>query len=192
VVDAAPHHRFTYAEYLARERETGLKHEWLDGAIYAMSGGTPEHARLIAEVAHALRGLIDPRRCRVFSPDLKIRVQKTGLATYPDVAVVCGDLELDVEDRHAVVNPTVLVEVLSHSTEAYDRGEKWVHYRQIPSLRAYILVDQIHTRVELYERAGDDVFTHRVAEAGQDLAITALGGILRVDDLYMARIPLPG
>ncbi len=191
MVDAAPHHRFTYAEYLAREQETGLRHEWLDGAIYAMSGGTPEHARLISITSHVLQLLVDPRRCRVFSSDLKIRVPATGLATYPDVSVVSGPLVLDDEDPNAVTNPTVLVEVLSRSTEAYDRGEKWAHYRKLPGLQAYLLVDQVRPRVELYERAGAD-FLHRLAEAGEALTLVALGGgELRVDDLYAAQLPAP-
>src|SRR5438128_1779113 len=100
---------FSYQEYLAREQETGIKHEFLRGQIFAMAGGTPEHARLIAEVAYRLRGIIDPTRCRIFSSELKIRVAATGLATYPDVAVICGDLERDHEDKNAATNPKVLV-----------------------------------------------------------------------------------
>ena len=182
------HTRFTYEEYLERERETGLKHEWLDGQIYAMSGGTPEHARLIAAVTHALFGAIDPRRCQVFSSELKVRVKATGLATYPDVAVVCGPLELDREDDNAVVNPTLLVEVLSRRTEAYDRGEKWAHYRQLPSLRAYVLVDQLRPRVEIYERVDGHLFTHRVVEAGQRLGAKCLAGEIEIDSLYASSV----
>lgn len=176
------HTVFTYAEYLAREHETDLKHEWLEGQVFAMAGGTPEHARLIAEVSYAVRGALDPKRCRVFAAELKIRVQASGLATYPDVAVVCGPLELDPVDPNAVVNPTVLVEVLSRSTEAYDRGEKWSHYRRIPSLQAYLLVDQLRPRVEMFERVGDG-FMHRMAEAGQVLVVPTVGA-LEIDGLY--------
>jgi Uma2 family endonuclease len=185
VAQPIQHTVFSYEEYLRREQETGLKHEWLDGQIFAMSGGTPEHARLIDELWLLLRGVIDPKRCRAFSSELKIRVKATGLATYPDVAVVCGPLELDSVDANAVVNPLVIAEVLSHTTEAYDRGEKWSHYRKISSLQAYLLVNQIRPRVEMYERTGDD-FVYRVAEAGQKLRIQALDRDLDVDALYVA------
>lgn len=182
-----PHTQFSYAEYLERERETGLKHEWLDGQIFAMAGGTPEHARLLFETGHLLRLAVVPGRCRVFTSDLKIRVQATGLATYPDVVVVCGATELDGVDPNAVVNPSVLVEVLSRTTEAYDRGEKWAHYRTIPSLQAYLLVDQLRPRVEMFERTAGG-FLHRMAEAGQRLTIPGLGAELDVDALYAAQL----
>lgn len=188
MVSPVAHHVFTYAEYLAREQETGLRHEFLSGQVFAMAGGTPEHARLLAEVAFALRGMIDPRRCRVFTSELKLRVAATGLATYPDVAVVCGDLVLDEADKNAVTNPKVVVEVLSPSTEAYDRGEKWAHYRRIATLEAYVLVAQVPARVEVYERQPDGTFVHRSAGAGEVLPLSCLGGGLDVDLLYAAAL----
>jgi len=161
-----------------------MKHEFLGGQIFAMAGGSPEHARLITEVAFALRSLIDPATCRIFVSELKVRVEATGLATYPDVAIVCGDVERDKEDGNAVVNPKVLVEVLSPSTEAYDRGEKWSHYRRIPALEAYVLVAQIPARIEVYERQPNGEFVHRSASVGESLPLAALGGSLDVDPLY--------
>jgi Uma2 family endonuclease len=184
IVSASHHHTFSYADYLARERETGLKHEFLGGQIFAMAGGTPEHARLITEVAFSLRGLVDPTKCRIFVSELKVRVEATGLATYPDVAIVCGEVECDKEDGNAVINPKVLVEVLSPSTEAYDRGEKWAHYRRIPTLEAYVLVAQIPARLEVYERQPNGEFVHRCASAGESLRLAPLGGALDVDPLY--------
>lgn len=187
----APHHVFSYRDYLARERETGLKHEWLDGQIYAMAGGmagvTMAHAHLIAEVTAALRALVRPGRYRVFTSELKIRVLATGLATYPDVSVICGDVRRDPEDANAATNPTLLVEVLSESTEAYDRTEKWRHYRRIPSLDGYLLVAQDPRRLELFARvrAGEDegAFERRVAGPTEALALP-IGGELVVDALY--------
>ncbi len=184
MVSATPHHVFTYAEYLAREAESGLKHEFLEGQVFAMAGGTPEHARLIAEVTFALRSMVDPARCRVFASELKIRVEATGLATYPDVAVVCGEVVKDAEDANAITNPRVLVEVLSPSTEAYDRGEKWAHYRRIPTLEAYLLVGQIPGRLEIFERQADGGWVNRIAERGEKLAIRCLGGSVELDGLY--------
>jgi Uma2 family endonuclease len=190
---AVPHHVFSYGEYLERERETGLKHEFLRGQIYAMAGGTPEHARLIAATTIALGRMVDPRKCRIFSSELKVRVQATGLATYPDVTVVCGDAVRDAEDQNAIVNPRLVVEVLSASTEAYDRGEKWAHYRRLESLEAYVLISQVPERVEIYERvpAGQDnagAFLHRVAGRGEELKISCLGGTLSIDDLYVGAL----
>jgi Uma2 family endonuclease len=183
-----PHHVFTYEEYLARERETGLRHEFLEGAIYAMAGGTPEHARLIGEVTFAIRSAVDPARCRVFPSDLKVQVAATGLTTYPDVALVCGDLLRASGDENAVTNPKLLVEVLSSSTEAYDRGEKWAHYRRIESLEAYVLVGQIPQRVEVYEKQANGEFVHRVASRGEQLTIVCAGVTLDVDAVYRAAL----
>lgn len=179
-----PHHVFSYAEYVAREVETGLKHEFLDGQVFAMAGGTPEHARLIAAVTVALARVLDLKASRLFTSELKIRVQASGLATYPDVAIVCGDVARDPVDPNALTNPRVLVEVLSHGTEAYDRGEKWAHYRRIPTLEAYVLVSQIPARIEVFERQPNGDFIHRAASRGESLSIQCLGGALEVDAVY--------
>jgi Uma2 family endonuclease len=130
----------TYAEYLAAEERSLEKHEFLDGEIYAMSGGMPEHAALAMAFGRTLGNALLGRPCRVFSSDARVRVQNTGLTTYPDVSVVCGKLETDPEDPSAITNPVLLVEVLSDSTEARDRGEKASHYRHLASLREYVLV----------------------------------------------------
>lgn len=118
------HHRFTFDEYLRLEQDSSVKHEYLSGQVYAMSGGSPEHAGVTANIARLLGNALTSRPCRVFSPDLRVRVLATGLGTYPDVAVVCGRLELDPEDpkQHTAVNPTLLVEVLSPSTEEQSAG----------------------------------------------------------------------
>jgi Uma2 family endonuclease len=184
MVSATPHHVFTYAEYLARETETGLKHEFLGGQVFAMAGGTPEHARLIAATTIALGRMIDPKTCRLFTSELKIRVEATGLATYPDIAIVCGEVARDAADHNALTNPQLLVEVLSPSTEAYDRGEKWAHYRRIASLQAYVLVGQAPERLEVYERQPSGDWVHRVAVRGESLPLACLGGGLEAEALY--------
>jgi Uma2 family endonuclease len=124
----------------------------------------------------------------VFTRDLKVRVQASGLATYPDVAVVCGDLACDTGDENAVTNPMLLVEVLSPSTEAYDRGEKWAHCRRIASLRAYVLVQPIAGRLEVFERDDTGEFVHRMASAGEVLPLHCLAGGLAVDPLFAAAL----
>ena len=121
--------------------------------------------------------------CRVFSSDLRVRVLATGLATYPDVSVVCGPLETDPENKNSVVNPTFLVEVLSESTESYDRNEKFEHYRQIPSLEAYLLISQQEPCVEL-RQLESGVWRTVTAPVGRSVAIDSLGISLSVAAIY--------
>lgn len=137
---APPRYRHTYAEYLAYERDSGLKHEFDNGEIVAMAGGSRRHNALALRVGAALDAM---RRqgCVAFQSDQKVRVLATGRATYPDATVVCGAIEGDPEDPTGptITNPTVLIEVLSPSTEQEDRGNKWLHYQSIPSLQEYVL-----------------------------------------------------
>jgi len=181
---AARKHRLTYAEYLALERETDLKHEFLDGEAWAMAGGTPRHSRVKANLITALNTALGDGSCVVYDSDLKVRVLETGLATYPDAAVVCGPLGRDPEDRNAVTNPAVLVEVLSDATEAWDRGGKFAHYRRIPSLRHYLLVDSGQPRVEHFVRQEDGRWLLSEHGPGDAVEITAAGVSLPVDGLY--------
>ncbi|KYF69181.1 Uma2 family endonuclease [Sorangium cellulosum] len=174
---------FTHAEYLEQERASPTRHEFLRGEIFDMAGGTPEHARLAARVTVALGAQLG-QGCEVFSSDLRVRVLETGLATYPDAAVVCGRLMHDPEDRDAVVNPVVLVEVLSDSTEGYDRGEKFAHYRRIPSLKEYVLVSQAHRRIEVFRRNQDDSWTLYEAGPGERARLASIDGALAVDEIY--------
>jgi len=129
----SPH--VTYAEYLALEAKADGKHEYVAGTIYAMAAGTPEHARLQVSMSSALASGLRGRPCAVYSSDLRVRIDATDRATYPDVTVVCGPIQTSSVDKDAVVNPTVLVEVTSETTEAADRGEKFGHYRRLASLQ---------------------------------------------------------
>ncbi len=176
-------HAYTYADYLAHEAASNVKHEYLDGEIYAMAGGTPEHASLAVAVASALRNQLDGKRCRVFSSDLRVRVAETGLTTYPDVSVVCGALQRDIESLETVLNPTLLVEILSDGTERYDRGEKFEHYKKIPSFKEYVLVSQKKPLVEVWHREGDS-WSHREGRAGARVALQSINCQLVVDELY--------
>src|SRR5688572_5973263 len=128
---AFPRYDYTMAEYRAFERETDRKHEYFDGEIYAMTGGSPTHALLGATVGYQLSRQLDGKPCRVYSSDLGVRALATGLATYADVTVVCGPVELDPEDADTVTNPTVLVAVTSPTSEKRDRGDKLEHYKTI-------------------------------------------------------------
>lgn len=146
----------TFAEYLALEGASHTRHEYLNGEIFAMAGGTIEHGALAANAIGELRGGLRGRPCRVLTADVRVRVLAIGLSTYLDVSVVCGSIELDPEGANTVVNPVAIVEVLSDRTEAYDRGEKFAHYRRIPSLRDYLLVSQHEPWIEHYRRNDDD------------------------------------
>lgn len=177
-------HHYTWAEYLAFEETSNVKHEYLDGEIYGMAGGSPEHAALSVAVASALQAGLRGGPCRVYSSDLRIRVAATGLGTYPDVSVVCGELERDPENRDTVTNPALLVEVLSPSTEHYDRGEKLEHYQQIPALRAVLLVAQDERRIELRQRADDGSWQSVAAAGGGEIEIASLGCTVDLDQVY--------
>ena len=135
----APRHRYTFQEYLELEEISGVRHEFFDGEIYAMAGGTPEHAAMAAAIVLQLGP--QQQGCRVYSSDLRVPIVATGLATYPDVTVVCGPSQRDPNSPPHVNNPKVVFEVMSRGTEQYYRGEKIEHYKQEPSLEAILLVN---------------------------------------------------
>lgn len=174
----------SYAEYRDGEQAAVIKHEFLRGEVFAMTGGTPQHSALAARITALLTRELTGRPCRVFNSDLRVRIEATDLATYPDVSVVCDRLETATDDELAIVNPSLLVEVLSDSTEAYDRGQKAAHYRRIPALRAYLLVSQHEPRLELQVRRDDGTWLLHEAEAGQQQLIEPLGVTLAVDEVY--------
>lgn len=184
MIAPAPRRRFTFRDYLDLEEASNVKHEYWAGEIYAMAGGTPEHAALSVAVSAAILDQLAGGDCRVFSSDLRVRVRATGLATYPDVTVVCGALETDPESRSTVTNPTLIVEVLSPSTEDYDRGEKLEHYRQIESLSECVLVAHDRRRIDLWRRGGEGGdWSHEVVERGA-VELGSIGCRLHVEELY--------
>jgi Uma2 family endonuclease len=182
--DAVEETWIDYETYLTIERESDQRHEWLDGRIYAMAGGSIAHGQLSAQLIGELLRLASPCGCRVHTADVKIRVRATRLSTYPDASVVCGPTERDPGDRNAMANPAVLVEVLSDGTEAYDRGEKFEHYRQIPSLRDFVLVSQYRPHVEVYSRDQGGRWVLTTANTGERFSLTAMEGAIEVDRVY--------
>jgi Uma2 family endonuclease len=171
----------TEDEYLAAERIAADKHEYINGVVYAMAGGSQRQSLICASLIIALGTRLRGRPCRVHTSDLRIHIPATGMYTYPDVTVVCGRPETHGKDPETVVNPTVILEVLSASTESYDRGAKASHYRTIPSLKAYALVAQDRRHVELVERIDDRWVITDVTEV---LAIGALGVDIPLDEIY--------
>lgn len=175
--------RMTYEQYLAAEAVAETKHEFLGGEVWAMAGGTPEHSRLAASLARQLGNALEGRPCAVFSSDLRVRIEATGRSTYPDLSVVCGARRAAKDDEDAITNPVVLVEVLSDATEASDRGDKFAHYRQLESLKEYVLVSQKEPRIEVFRRQGDHWSLYE-ARAGQSIELASLEVSLAVDDVY--------
>mgnify|MGYP001596871963 CR=1 FL=1 len=181
------HH--SYDDYLRALEVSGVKLEYCGGEIYAMAGGTPAHADLAASMTRLLGNAL-LGRCRVSSSDLKVRIEPTDLSTFPDVSVVCGERDVSAIDRHAVTNPTVLVEVTSRSTEDYDRGEKLSHYKQCPSLRAVLYVSHCRQEVTVVARSGSAWVEHSY-RAGEQITLVDPALEASVDELY-AGIDLDG
>ena len=149
------HLHYTYGQYLEALAMSDLRLEFHDGDIFAMAGGTPEHGMLAAGLISIISRQL-PASCRVMTSDVKVRVLATGLSTFPDLSVVCGALERAPDDQNCITNPSLLVEVLSPSTEDYDRGEKLSHYKQLPSLQSVLFVAHDARRITLMTRRGDE------------------------------------
>ncbi len=181
---ALPHKlNYTYSEYLGFEASSNVKHEFLDGQIYAMAGGTPEHAALAAAVITLLGPQLRGGECRPYNSDLRVRTP-SGLTTYPDVTVIGGPREIDGIDSLAITNPRLIVEVLSRSTEEYDSAEKFEHYKSFPSLREYVLVSHRERAVEVRRREEGSWRTTVVREG--EAAELSVGARLDVRELYEA------
>jgi Uma2 family endonuclease len=181
------HHDYTFADYLALERDSEIKHEFDSGEILAMSGGTARHSALAARIIQAL-GNTSSAGCTVFTSDMRVRIAATGRATYPDVSMVCGPIEYDPDDaaHTTITNPVLIVEVLSVTTEKGDRGNKWMHYQRIPSLQEYVLVSQ-EPRIEIYRRMPSGTWEY--FEVGEGNVRLASGPGLDLSVLY-ADLPL--
>lgn len=177
--------RLSEAEYLAVERAAPFKSEFFGGEMFAMAGGSPMHSLIAANAIGELKTKLKGRPCRPFTSDLRLKVEATGLLTYPDVSVICGPLQFAAGTDDTVVNPTLLIEVLSDSTEAYDRGEKFRHYRQMPSLKEYLLISQRLPRVEHFLRGTGEEWTLRTAEDREaSLSLPSLEITLELNEVF--------
>jgi Uma2 family endonuclease len=174
------HH--SYEDYLAALAVSGLKLEYCDGEIYAMAGGTPAHADLAAAMIRLL-GNAFLGECRVSSSDLKVRVEATDLSTFPDVSVVCGERQVSPNDKNAVFNPTLLVEVTSNSSEDYERGEKLSHYKQCQSLKVVLFVSHRRPHVTVVARSKTG-WEQREYRSGERIDSAEPRLDLAVDDVY--------
>lgn len=173
-----------YAEYLAIEVASEGKHEFVAGEIFGMSGGTPAHARLSAELTVQLGMALRGRPCRPYSSDLRCYFPAIEESAYADVVVICGPVSSAPADPQAATNPTVVCEVLSPSTEAYDRGRKFEKYRGLATVNEYVLVAQDRALVEVFRRGADGAWTLRTYGAGARVELASIDVSIAVDDLY--------
>ncbi len=178
-----PAERLTYEAYLELERTSARKHEFINGRVFAMAGGTVEHARLQMALGRALGNALDGQPCAVFSSDLRVRIEATGRATYPDVTVVCNEREVASDDPDAIVNPTLIAEVLSKTTEAEDRGDKFAHYRRLQSLQEYLLVSETEPRVDVFRREGSK-WSFEEYSGDADIPLLSLGVTISLSTIY--------
>ncbi|MDP5170214.1 MAG: Uma2 family endonuclease [Bacteroidia bacterium] len=177
----------SYETYLQLEAESGLKHEFHDGFIVAMAGGSGNHSQLGTNVGRFLGNALDKagKNCNVFNSDLKVRIAATNRVYYPDASVVCEPPVFSEKDKNALTNPSLIVEVLSDSTEAFDRGDKFFHYRQIPSLQEYVLINQNEIRVETFYRHEGNLWEINSVEGLEaELSLKSLGVVITLSDLY--------
>lgn len=175
----------TPEEYLEHERKAEYKSEYLRGEVFAMAGASPRHALIVTNLVRELSQALRSRSCNVYSSDLRVRVSPTGLYTYPDVVVVCGAAEFADDQDDTLTNPTLIVEVLSESTQNYDRGQKFQHYRTLPSLQEYLTVSQDAVHIEQWTRQPDGRWL--LTESGDpaaELALESVGVRIGISTFY--------
>lgn len=182
---AEPHTLYSEAAYFEFERSSPIKHEYYRGRIYAMTGAKEPHNLIAGNTLAALHAQLRQRPGRVYPSDMRVKVSATGLLTYPDITVVCGQPQFNDEVRDTIVNPVVIVEVLSASTERYDRGMKFQHYRTIDTLKEYILISQNSRRIEQYTRQDQGLWLLQeyIAPDAQ-IPIRSIDCFLLLDDVY--------
>ncbi len=181
---AQPIATMTEEEYLAFDRASETRHEFLDGRVYAMAVASDPHSAIITSTMFRTYGHVIGR-CRVYTNDMRIRVNPEGLYTYPDIVIACGELRFTDSRRDTLLNPVIIIEVLSPSTEAYDRSAKWVHYQKIESLQEYVLIAQDSPRVDHFLRQADGSWRYTVTiglEAAVELS--SIGYTLLLAEIY--------
>jgi Uma2 family endonuclease len=188
-----PQRRVSIEDYLAAERRAETKSEYLDGEVFAMSGASREHNLIAVNVTASVHGQLKGSACEIYAGDMRVHVPATGLYTYPDVTVVCGEPRFeDGEEVDTLLNPTLLIEVLSPTTEGCDRGKKFAHYRTLESFREYVLIAQEEVRVELFTRQEDGHWLLSEASRLEErLPLASIGCELRLADVYDRVIDSP-
>lgn len=184
-MSALPRHIWTESEYLAYERESDTRHEFIDGHVLAMSGASREHNLITSSAHFSLYGQLRGKGCELYQGDMRVHVSSTRTYTYPDLVVVCGKPEFIDEDVDTLLNPTLIIEVLSPSTESYDRGKKFQNLWQVASLREYVLIAADQPRIESFTRqsAGKWLLTAAVG-LEQTITLTSIGCALSLAEVY--------
>lgn len=177
----------TFEEYLDLEEKAESKNEYLNGEIVAMSGGTPNHSMISMNVGTAINNALrkNNKRCQVFDSNLKVYFEKVNVGAYPDVLVICQELEYHKDRKDVITNPLLIIEVLSNSTEDYDRGKKFQHYRSLPSFKEYVLIAQYEPKVESWYKMEENVW--RISNAIKLEASIPLYSIeceISLEDIY--------
>lgn len=176
--------RYTAEEYLSLERSASIKSEFQDGQIFAMTGASREHNLISGNIYRELSQQLKSRPCEAYINDMRVKAAKARSYHYPDVAVVCGKPEFEDAQVDTLLNPTLLIEVLSPSTEAYDRGGKFAHYRKIPSLREYLLVMQDQPGIERYQRQGEVWILSEALGLEANVALESIDCRLSLREVY--------
>lgn len=174
----------TEDEYLAFERTSDERHEFVNGEVFAMAGGTSNHSTVMMSIGAELRFALRKRRCQTHAADMRIYIPTSGRYVYADASVVCGKPQFKDETHDTLLNPRVVVEVLSPSTEAYDRGEKFEHYQTVPSIMHYVLAAQDKPRIEVFTRMGDGSWHLRTYGPGDRLELSSIECVIDVDQVY--------
>jgi Uma2 family endonuclease len=189
---AAPQTRLSFDDWLAIERTaTDQRSEYVAGEVFAMAGGTEEHNLIVANLVRELGNQLKGRPCRVYPSDMKVHIAAADLGAYPDVMVICGERQFHDARRDVVTNPTLIVEVLSESTEAYDRGEKFRHYRSLESLQAYLLLSQTQMQAELFVRQPDGAWSLRSYQDSETMIpLSVIDAELALAEVY-DKVELP-
>lgn len=183
-----PPRRVSAADYLRFERDSIEKHEYHNGVVVAMAGGSPEHSLVIANASGEIRNRLKGGPCRVYDSNLRVLIARSRRYVYPDVSVICGPVEFDPDDDHrqTAVNPNLIVEVLSPSTEAYDRGEKLRHYLELPSLQEYVMISQHVPAIETIRRLPDGSWNLRLYQGTDAVArLTSIAIDLPLAEVYL-------
>jgi Uma2 family endonuclease len=180
-----PNHRLSEAQYLEIERAAEFKSEFFDGEMFAMAGGSRRHSLIASNLISKLRSRLKGKPCAVFNSDLRIKIEETGLYTYPDASVVSGPSKPVTNADDTLVNPVLLAEVLSDSTEAYDRGRKFEQYHKIPSLREYLLISQNEPHVELMVRVEREWILREASGSNGTIELPTLGITLSLAEVYL-------
>ena len=181
-----PKRRYTLEEYLNLERDSEIKYEFWDGEVFAMSGGTLEHDRIMGNLFDLLSRELRERDCQVFTNNMQIKVPAATPYRYADASVVCGKVEVErLNSNDLLLNPVLIIKVLSRSTEAYDRGDKFTYYKSIPSFREYLLIAQHRPHVTHYVKQAGDQWTYgEINDLAATLHLISLGLTLPLNDIY--------